>query len=229
VISNYYNYIINQYPYINVKQTEAGHQDISDDTPGNEFRRWSHGISGTSEQWNRNGDREVKVQGNNFTVIVKDNSVVIQGNCVVEIHGDSSLQVYGDVYSQIDGSLSAVVAGDSSVYSGGETNITSNDDVNITSATGDIHIKTQNDIIMQGSLHIHGEITCESLYSSGTVISNSSMLAAKDITFGGILYGPTAQLGTMNATLMTDTINTGIFNSHVHPTGRPPIPKFVGI
>ena len=31
------------YPYINVKQTEAGHQDISDDTPGNESMRRQHG------------------------------------------------------------------------------------------------------------------------------------------------------------------------------------------
>jgi hypothetical protein len=210
------------YPYINVKQTEAGHQDISDDTPGNEMRRWSHGISGTSEQWNRNGDREVRVQGNNFTVIVKDNSVIVQGSCVVEIHGNSSLHVYGDMYTQIDGSLNAVVNGDTSIYSAGEVDLTAGDDINITSASGDIYLNTQTDIIAQGNLHVHGKLTCDSIYSAGNITTNSSMLAYQDIQFFGNLTGPTAILGTMTSVLMTDTMNLGIFNTHIHPSPKGP-------
>ena len=38
---------VGSYPYINLSQTEAGHMDMKDDTPGNESMRRQHGTSGT--------------------------------------------------------------------------------------------------------------------------------------------------------------------------------------
>ena len=65
---------VGSYPYINLSQTEAGHMDMKDDTPGNESMRRQHGTSGTYQHWYANGDADAVIKGNNFTVVVKNNN-----------------------------------------------------------------------------------------------------------------------------------------------------------
>jgi hypothetical protein len=220
IVTSAANTQVGVYPYINVKQTESGHQDISDDTPGNEFRRWQHGTAGTYEHWHTDGGRDIVVQGNNFTVIVGDDSVVIQGGCKVEIYGNSSLHVYGNMYSQIDGTLSAIVTGDSSVYCAGETDITAQNDINITSATGDINLNTQDSVNIQGDVIIQGAVTCKSLTSQGNINSKSKVFATVGIdTLGGINVGFSTPTGTFGTIVASTSVTAPQINGTVQTYG----------
>ena len=220
VVTSSSNTQIGVYPYINVKQSEAGHQDIMDDTPGNELRRWQHGTTGTYEQWMPNGDRDIVVKGNNFVVIVSDNNVIIQGGCKVEIHGDSSLHVYGNMYSQVDGNLSAVVEGDSSVYSAGETDITSGNDINITSASGDINLSSQDLVNIQGDVAIQGAVTCKSLTAQGNITTKSKLFATVGIdTLGGINVGFSTPTGTFGTIVASTSVTAPQINGTVQTYG----------
>ena len=229
------------YPYINVRQSESGHLDITDDTPGNEFRRWEHGKSRTREQWSVNGDREVVVTGNNFTVTVGDNSVVVQGVCNIEVHGDSKLHVYGSAYAHIEGDMQTRVQGDAHIHTDGDLDVTADGDVNISAGgvTGDIYLNAPSDVIVSGDLRVNGEISCMALSAKTNITAVEKVFATGGIeTLGGINVGfatpgpyiptgvltcvtsinsPLALLGISGAVLTYDVINDGIYDFHVHP------------
>lgn len=240
---------IGNYPNINVRQSESGHLDITDDTKGNEFRRWEHGKSRTREQWSANGDRELVVTGNNFTVTVGDNSVVVQGICNIEVHGDSKLHVYGTATAQIDGDLLTSVSGDAHIHSDGEIDLTSNGDINISAGglLGDIYLNVPKDVIVSGDLRVAGKITCMSLSAKTNVTAVEKVFATGGIeTLGGINVGfatpgpyittgvltavtqiasPLAEFGISGSIFHHDIINDTIFDFHVHPkTGIPLTP-----
>lgn len=234
------------YPYINVRQTESGHLDITDDTPGNEFRRWEHGKSRTREQWSANGDREVVVTGNNFTVTVGDNSVVVQGSCNIEVHGDSKLHVYGSAFAHVEGDLQTRVEGDAHLHTDGNTDITSDGDVNISAGgvVGDIYLSAPADVIVSGDLRVNGAITCMSLSAKTNVTAIQKVFATGGIeTLGGVNIGfstpgpyiptgvltavtliesPLATFGISGSVFGYDVINDGIFGTHIHPSPKGP-------
>ena len=244
---------VGTYPYINATQTESGHLDLKDDTRGAEAMRRQHGISGTYEHWARNGDVDTVVKGNNFTVVVRDNNVIIQGICNIEIHGDSKLHVYGNTITQIDGNMQAVVSGDTNIHSDGDIDVSSDGDVNISGSV--VYLNSPSDVIVSGDLRVDGEITCAALSSKTNVTANYKIFGVGGIeTLGGINAGfvtpgpvvppgvitaissiecPLATFGVMKSILMSDTLNSKIYDTHVHPsfkgpTGIPSVP-FIGV
>jgi hypothetical protein len=240
---------VGSYPYINATQTESGHLDLKDDTRGAEAMRRQHGTSGTYEHWYHNGDADTVVKGNNFTVVVRNNNVIIQGICNIEIHGDSKLHVYGDAITQIDGNMQAVVSGDTNIHSDGDIDISSDGDVDISANV--IYLNSPSDVIVSGDLRVDGEITCAALSSKTNVTANFKIFGVGGIeTLGGINAGfvtpgpvvppgvitsitsiesPLAVFGVMQSVLMSDVINSAIYDTHVHPKAGVPSIPFIGV
>jgi hypothetical protein len=106
------------YPYNQVRQTQAGHYEEWDDTPGNERVNRQHS-SGTFEEWRPDGTSVVKVFHDRYTLVLDSDNVYIGGNVNVHINGDSNLYVQGNQYThvagnqytQIDGNKTELVKG----------------------------------------------------------------------------------------------------------------------
>ena len=84
-----------QYPFNHVHESESGHIQEIDDTPGGE-RLYKQHKSGTYEEIIANGTKTVKVFGDNYELIA----------------GTSNVQIKGDVNLTIDGTKRELIRGD---------------------------------------------------------------------------------------------------------------------
>jgi len=98
------------YPYNKVKETESGHVFEVDDTPGSE-RIHNYHTSGTFEEIQANGDKIIKVVGNNYEIKIKNDNVFIGGSCNITIEGDARTLVKGNHFLEVEENLYETVHG----------------------------------------------------------------------------------------------------------------------
>jgi hypothetical protein len=194
---------------------------------------------------------------------VKDNNVLIQGNCFVTIEGDSFLHVKGDKVEQVDGNYELYVKGNHTQVVEKTSNITTKNDMKIAAGTslgsGALTLATADAVYVESDLVVDGEITALKIFSNGRVDAATGMSAGplgfvtqnggisvgyptpgtavavpgQIMSIGNILSAmsvnalismnaPVGNFGTMSAVLMTDLINTAIYNTHIHPAPRGP-------
>lgn len=106
-----------KYPFNHVKFTESGHLDEMDDTPGAERLHRYH-RSGTFEEIHPDGKKVVKIVGDQYEVVIKDNNLHVVGKMNVTVEGDASLYVKGNCTAQVDGDSEHLVAGNIKINSG---------------------------------------------------------------------------------------------------------------
>lgn len=82
-----------------VERSISGHQTEQDDTLGNERIKRSH-AKGTFEEWDATGGRTLVVNGENFSAVVGNESIVISGACNVTVTGDCNLMVGAHLFAQ---------------------------------------------------------------------------------------------------------------------------------
>ena len=219
---------IGTYPFIDVKQTESGHFLLMDDTPTKEQIILQHGKTGTHIQMLPNGDYEHRVYGNNFSIIVNDHNVVIQGICNIEVHGDSKMHVYGDSNIQVDGSLYATAGKDSFVQVSGDLDVSSTGSVTISAGSALNPIGSDITLIAGGGVNIKGDLTVSGQVVGGTVSSNAGITAATKVfaaggleTLGGANIGFSTPGPIIPPGVTTSTISqtAPLHNSTVALTG----------
>lgn len=110
-----------EYPLNHVQRTQSGHVMELDDTP--EFERIAHTHkSGTYHEIQANGDAATVIVGDNYTVIVKNDNILVKGdmnltvekNLKVHVQGDYHLEVEGNYHENIKGSNLKLVGEDMS-------------------------------------------------------------------------------------------------------------------
>jgi hypothetical protein len=106
-----------KYPYNHVSESESGHVEEIDDTPGGE-RLMTYHRSGTFEEIHPNGDKVVKVIGSGFEITLEDKNVLIEGACNITISGDCRQLVKGDYTLEVEGDMSTKVHGSSYTKTG---------------------------------------------------------------------------------------------------------------
>jgi hypothetical protein len=245
-----------------VTASESGHTFEMDDSRNRERVRLAH-RTGTFIEMHPNGDEVHKVYGNNFTITVKDNNVLIQGNCFVTIEGDSYMYVKGDKIEQVDGNYELYVKGNYTQVVEQTSNITTKNDMKILAGAslggGALTLATSDAVYVESDLVVDGEVTALKVFSNGRVDATTGMSAGplgfvtqtggisvgfpspgvavavpgQIMSIGNIISGmsvnalvgmnaPIGNFGTMSAVLMTDLINTAIYNTHIHPAPRGP-------
>jgi hypothetical protein len=250
------------YGHNNVTASESGHTFEMDDSRNRERVRLAH-RTGTFIEMHPNGDEVHKVYGNNFTITVKDNNVLIQGNCFVTIEGDSYMYVKGDKIEQVDGNYELYVKGNYTQVVEQTSNITTKNDMKILAGAslggGALTLATSDAVYVESDLVVDGEVTALKVFSNGRVDATTGMSAGplgfvtqtggisvgfpspgvavavpgQIMSIGNIISGmsvnalvgmnaPIGNFGTMSAVLMTDLINTAIYNTHIHPAPRGP-------
>jgi hypothetical protein len=98
------------YPYNHVRNTESGHLFEADDTPGSERIKEAH-RTGTYYEIGPDGSRVTKIVRDDFTVIVGDERVNIQGAAIVTVEGDCNFYTRGNFTHQVDGDYNLLVKG----------------------------------------------------------------------------------------------------------------------
>jgi hypothetical protein len=152
------------YPFNHVRESECGHMEEWDDTPGSE-RRMSWHKSGTFEEIHSNGQRVHKVVSDNYEIVLGNNfihvaqfvpttvsastdggesvengnlTITVDGNCHINVKKNMTSEVHGDRYDYVHGHYDLIVEGGIKIWSGMETLMQSSDDTTIIGAN--IHL-----------------------------------------------------------------------------------------
>lgn len=138
-----------QYPFNHVHESESGHIHEIDDTPNNE-RLHSFHRTGTFEEIGPDGSKIVKVVMDNYTIILRDNllhvqgvcDITVDGNCNVYVGYNANIEVNNDTNIVTKGNLSATTFGTAEITTAGDVSIWNQSDCNITTE-GDVSILTK--------------------------------------------------------------------------------------
>lgn len=98
------------YPKNHVMQTESGHIQEFDDTPGSE-RIHTYHSSGTFNEIHPTGDQVYKIVGNNYTIIAKDQNILIKNTKNENIEESYNLRIKQDLNIQVEGNANILVSG----------------------------------------------------------------------------------------------------------------------
>ena len=92
------------YPYNHVHESECGHIHEVDDTPGGERLLQQH-ISGTFTEIHPTGDKVVKVVGESYEIVIKDKSILIEGDLNLTVNGNKNELIKGDYVLEVEGDM----------------------------------------------------------------------------------------------------------------------------
>lgn len=132
------------YPYNHVMETESGHVQEFDDTPGNERIRTYH-RKGTFEEIDRNGTKVTRIVGDNYEIIDRNGYLYIAGNINATVAGNinilgqtnANIKIHGTANINVHGDANVNVAGNMNTNVGGSWKVKAND-VKIETNTFDI-------------------------------------------------------------------------------------------
>ena len=234
-----------EYPYNNIQQSESGHSFEMDDTPTRERVRISH-RSGTFIEMQPNGDEVHKVYGTGYEITVKGKNVEINGTCNITINGDSNIHVLGNKNEKIDGNYNLQVVGDMVARAAGTNGmqLISDNDMTIqssSSSTGAMYLSAGDHLYLASDLVVGGSVSADTISAESRINAGTGLYAGPlgvysvgPITSLISVQAPLGQFGIMEAILMTDTINSNIYNTHTHignrgfPTSTP-LTGFFGV
>lgn len=155
-----------KYPYNHVLETESGHIQEFDDTPGNE-RIHTYHRKGTFTEIDANGTEIHHIVGDSYTIIDRNGCIYIKGEC--NITADGNINILCQSQANID------VLGDANVRVGNDANIGVAKKVNMT--VGDTM-----DLSVTNGLNIKaGSISIESL-SSINIVAATELNATSSTT-----------------------------------------------
>ena len=123
------------YPLNHVTESESGHVEEIDDTPGAERTlRWHR--SGTFDEVHHDGTKVTKIVTDSYEIVLENKHVFIKGktddleggqyggNLFVTILGDVYEKIQGNVEREIGGSVREIVKGSYSLAVGGDYDVT---------------------------------------------------------------------------------------------------------
>ncbi len=121
-----------EYPYNKVYESEGGHVEEIDDTPGFERTNRLH-ASGSYEEIYNDGTRQIKIVGDDYEVVLQNKNIHIRGNCNMTVDGDLRQMVYGNYHLQVEKDMTVNVKGSKQEMIGGnhETEIVRSRSTNV--------------------------------------------------------------------------------------------------
>ena len=130
-----------KYPFNKVYESEAGHVQEWDDTPGHE-RIHTYHRSGTFSEIDANGTKVNYIVGDNFTIMERNGSIHVageynltaDGNANIFCRTDANIEVSSNANIRVGNNVSLGVANDVDIVTGGHFNIKALGDFNLQAA-----------------------------------------------------------------------------------------------
>jgi hypothetical protein len=182
-----------KYPYNHVKQTESGHVEEFDDTPGNERIHVYH-KSGTFTETDVNGTTVNRIVGDNFEIVERNGFIYVKGAYSVtvdgamnlrtdnvfnlEVSGSTNINIYSNAHINVSGDTELAVGGSLSAKAG-KINLESEGQFNIKAGTG-LHVQAGSDIHVFGEASMFTETAGNIHHKAAGVINTQS---ESDINF----------------------------------------------
>jgi hypothetical protein len=208
-----------QYPYNSIQQTESGHSFEMDDTPSRERVRLQH-RSGTFLEMHPNGDEVHKVYGTGYEIHLKGKNVLIKGVCNITIEGDANMEVKGDHNLKVSGDYNILVGGKMNTRVVGDISLSGDDDISIAANEnfgGSIRMAASDHVFVDSDLVVAGSVAADMVTAESRINAGTGVYAGPLGVFSlGTVIAPIAKFGIMDAVLMSDIINSNIYNYHEH-------------
>ena len=157
------------------------------------------------------GNLEQHIKGNYTQVVEGVSNITSQGNMRIDagssLTGSLTLSAGDVVTLNADLSVSGEIVGDK-IFSNGRID---------TSPNGGISAGKYGFVTMLGGVAVGFPVAVP-----GNIICIGTMNAGLLVNAGVSVNSPVANFGYMSAGLMTDVVNTSIFDSHIHPTPKGP-------
>ena len=169
-----------QYPYSKVFESESGHIQVFDDTPGHENISLYH-RKGTFIDIDANGTQVNKIIGDGYTIIDRNGFINIAGKCNITIGNSANIYVQGSCDLEVNGATNAVfhsevdigcakdvnwaIGGDLNLKVDGEFNTTVGKDMNV-SVDGAIDTQAKSNIYTQSEASIRTQAKSNIITSS---------------------------------------------------------------
>lgn len=154
-----------RYPFNHVFESESGHIQEFDDTPGFERTHFYH-RKGTFTEVDANGTEVHHIVGDGYHIIERNGSVYIKGECNITVDGDTNIfcrtdaniEVSGDAKMKVGGdfdigvaeNMTIAVGGSLSMFSRGNMNLNTQGHFNLVT-TGDLKLKSGGETHSQSS------------------------------------------------------------------------------
>jgi predicted chitinase len=157
-----------KYPYNKVYETESGHVQEFDDTPGYERLNTYH-RSGTFTEIDVNGTQVNYIVGDNFILMENNGCIHVAGECNITVDGnlnvlarsDANVQVAGNATVEVGNNLDVGVANDVTMRVGGDYEVQAGGQFRVTAAGG-MELVTDGSIAVQSAQAT--SIKAESIY-----------------------------------------------------------------
>ena len=135
-----------EYPYTKVYESESGHLQIFDDTPGHETISLYHRV-GTFIDVDANGTQVNKIIGDGYSIIDRNGFVQITGRCTIYVGNDASIKVDGSADIEVKGATNAIFHNDVDIGCAKNVNMSVGSDFNL-------------DVNGNYNVNVAGNITC---------------------------------------------------------------------
>jgi hypothetical protein len=99
-----------KYPFNHVRESESGHIEEWDDTPG-ATRLHKYHNSGTFEETHDDGTKVTKVVGDQYTIVYGEDFIHVKGDVSITVDGDANIYTKGTVNEQVDGDYHRHITG----------------------------------------------------------------------------------------------------------------------
>lgn len=177
-----------KYPFNKVFETESGHIQEFDDTPGQE-RIHTYHRSGTYSEVDANGTQVNYIVGDNFVIMERNGCIHVEGECNITVEGntnifartDANIEVSQNANIRVGNNVDLGVANDMYIAAGGDILVKAGGDFNVQAAN--IHQKADAALAMQGG---------EGVSVKGNTV-NVESAGSMDLLAGGTLSADYSQ------------------------------------
>jgi predicted chitinase len=178
-----------KYPFNKVMETESGHVQEWDDTPGHE-RIHTYHRSGTFSEIDANGTKVNYIVGDNFTIMERNGSIHVageynltaDGNANIFCRTDANIEVSQNANVRIGNNASIGVANDLDIVTGGDFNVRAIGDFNLQAANINQLADKAMKLGSSGTMDINSSGVTNMNYSKGNFGVSASMPDGVDNT-----------------------------------------------
>lgn len=182
-----------KYPFNQVRETESGHVQEFDDTPGYE-RIHTYHRSGTFQEIDAQGTMVTKIVGdgyvlydrNGFISIEGEANVTVAGNVNIYCRSDANIQVEGSAEMKVGGSFDIGVARDMNIAVEGDFSVWANGNFNV-QAKNKGHILANDNLYVASGNQMHVQST-SNLYLESKAAMYSKVATNNYLQVGGSLH-----------------------------------------
>ncbi len=177
-----------KYPYNNVRESESGHVEEWDDTPGAERLHRYH-RSGTFEEIDHNGTVVRKIVGDDYVILERNGFIDIVGNANVTVSGNVNVYCLSDANVQVEGSANMKVGGNMDIGVAKDFNLSAEGNISLWS-NGSFHIgaKKNGHVLAQKEMFVSGTESTHLTSDDKLFVSSSddmNICAKTDLYMGG--------------------------------------------